>query len=185
MTIFDRLEGYWSAGLERLPEATTTLVIGLVVVEFLIFLASKLLRFTKLPPAISSILYSLLRAFMWVVLFVAVIQAMGLNNIFLALTGSSVIFALFLSTGVAPLITDVISGLFLGGEKHFQPGHRVIAGDKQTEGVIETMDARKVRIRSKDGLLHVIPNSVVERNEWVVLADKSGQSMKQRSTRRR
>jgi hypothetical protein len=31
------------------------------------------------------------------------------------------------------------------------------------------MDIKKTRIESEDGKLHVIPNGVIEKNEWVVL----------------
>lgn len=153
----------------RLPDALTTLVVGVIVVEILLILMYNLLRLTNMKTGLRKVLKSLLRAFLFIVLFIAVLQALGLDNVFVALTGSSVILALLLSTGVAPLITDVLAGLFLGSDREFQPGATVRAGDKEAEGVIETISIRKTYIRDTSGTIHVIPNSLIEKNEWVIL----------------
>jgi len=163
---------------DRLPDALLTLVIGLVVVELLIWLSSPLLRLARLKPGLRKVLRSIIRSFLWIILFISVIQALGLNNVFVAFTGSTLILALLLSTGVAPMITDLLAGLFLASDKEFQPGARVKAGDKETEGVIEGIDVRKIRIRDKNGKLHVLPNSIVEKNEWVILKERPKRSTK-------
>jgi small-conductance mechanosensitive channel len=51
----------------------------------------------------------------------------------------------------------------------FEVGDEVIVGETPTQGVIESLDARRVRLRDKDGILHIIPNSIVERKEWVLV----------------
>lgn len=153
----------------RLPDALATLVVGLIVVEILLIGFYNVLRLTGMKTGLRKVLKSLARSFLFIVLFIAVLQALGLNNVFVALTGSSVILALLLSTGVAPLVTDILAGLFLGSDREFQPGATVRAGDKDAEGVIETMSIRKTFIRDKAGTIHVIPNSLIEKNEWVIL----------------
>jgi hypothetical protein len=35
------------------------------------------------------------------------------------------------------------------------------------------MDARRIRLRDDKGLLHIVPNSVVERKEWVVVRKRT------------
>lgn len=162
VTILDR------AG-DRLPEVVLTTVFGIIAVEIAIFILSRGLRVTRIPAALRRILESLGRTFLWIILFLVIIQTLGLNNVIVAVTGSSVIVALFLSTGVAPIITDILSGLFLAGDRDFAIGATVRAGDKDTEGVVADMDIRKVRIRAKTGKIHVVPNSLVEKNEWVIL----------------
>lgn len=155
--------------IARLPDAGLTLLLGLVVVEILLLLFSKVLKLAGMKTGLRKVLKSLARSFLFLVLGIAVIQALGLNNIFVALTGSTVVLALLISTGAAPLITDVIAGLMLGSDREFQPGATVRAGDKGTEGVIQTMDVRKVYLKDTTGKLHVLPNSLVEKNEWVIL----------------
>lgn len=173
MNLTEQLQQILDTALARLPEAGLTLVVGLVVVEGLLFILSKLLQLSRMRDGLRRIIKSLLRTFLFIVLLVAVLQSLGLNNVFVALGGSSVILALFLSTGIAPLVTDVVAGLFLGGDREFQPGATVKAGDKGAEGEVVHMDIRKTYIKDRGGKVHVIPNSLIEKNEWVILK-KSG-----------
>ncbi|MDP9212011.1 MAG: mechanosensitive ion channel family protein [bacterium] len=171
-------QNFW----ERLPEFLITLLIGFLLVELAIFIFSLALRASRVPKALASLLYSLTRAFLWVVLFLVLLQKLGLDDVLVAVTGSSVIVALFISTGVAPLVTDTLSGLSLAADRNFQPGAKVQAGDKGTVGHVVGMTTRKTRIRTSDGKIHVIPNSVIDKNEWVVLKTKGSAA---RSTRKR
>ncbi len=157
---------------DHLPQLAVTLVVGLVLVELAIFLLGNALKLSRLPEGLKRILFSLARFFLWVILFLVVLQTLGLNNVLVAVTGSSVIAAVFLSAGVAPLITDVLAGLSLASDPSFQPGATVRAGDKQTEGTVESLDLRKTRLRDAKGVLHVIPNSLVDKNEWVIVKAK-------------
>lgn len=165
---------------DRLPQLLVTLVVGLVVVELAIFVLGNVLRLSRLPEGLKRILFSLARLFLWVILFLVVLQTLGLNNVLVAVTGSSVIAAVFLSAGVAPLVTDVLAGLSLASDPNFQPGVLVRAGDQKTEGVVERLDLRKARIRDAQGVLHVIPNSLIDKNEWVVVKPKPKRPLKRR-----
>jgi small conductance mechanosensitive channel len=165
---------------DRGPQLLVTLVVGLIVVEVLIFILGYALRISTLPDGLKRILFSLLRAFLWIILLLVVLQTLGLNNVLVAVTGSSVIAAVFLSTGVAPIIIDVLAGLTMASDKGFQPGAKVRVGDQKTEGVIESMDLRKTRLRDSKGILHVIPNSLIDKNEWVILAPKPKKPLKRR-----
>jgi hypothetical protein len=44
------------------------------------------------------------------------------------------------------------------------------------------MDARRVRLRDADGTLHVVPNSVVERKEWIVIKSAGETTALKRAT---
>ncbi len=167
---------------EQMPEFLITLIVGFVLVEVAIFILSSMLRASRIPRALASLLYSLTRAFLWTVLFLVLIQTLGLNNLLVAVTGSSVIVALFISTGIAPLVADTLAGLSLAADRNFQPGAKVRAGDQGTTGRVEAMTSRKTRIRTADGKVHVIPNSVIDKNEWVILQPKGSAG---RSTRKR
>jgi small conductance mechanosensitive channel len=79
---------------------------------------------------------------------------------------------LALGAGGATLASDILAGIFLAQDKDFNVGDEISAGEKPTEGILESMDMRRIRVRDKDGRLHVIPNSIIERKEWVVLTKK-------------
>lgn len=165
----DKLHHILSTAWDRLPNVLVTIIVGLILIELAIFIFGKVLRLTRLPVALKKLIYALVRVFLWVILFLAVLQTLGLNNVLVAVTGSGVIVALFLSTGVAPLVTDILAGLSLAGDRDFREGVTVRAGDKGTEGTVDRLELRKTRIAGKDGKLHIIPNSVIDKNEWVVL----------------
>jgi hypothetical protein len=80
----------------------------------------------------------------------------------------------FLNTGLGPLVTDAVSGIFLCTDPDFCPGSRVRLGssDKLVEGVIKQVDMRKVRLIDDNGCLHVFPNAVVDRDQWMVIERK-------------
>lgn len=165
---------------DHFPQVAVTVVVGLVVVELSIFILGNALRVSRLPDGLKRILFSLARAFLWIILLLVVLQTLGLNNVLVAVTGSSVIAAVFLSTGVAPIIIDVLAGLTMASDPSFQPGAKVRVGDQKTEGVIESMDLRKTRLRDDRGTLHVLPNSLIDKNEWVILSPKPKRPLKRR-----
>lgn len=169
---FDQINQIVSHGADRLPQVAVTVVVGLVAVEVAVAVLGYGLRVSRLQDGLKRILYSLARTFLWIILLLVVLQTLGLNNVLLAVTGSSVVAAVFLSTGVAPIIIDVLAGLSMASDKSFQPGAKVRAGDRGTEGVIESMDLRKTRLRDARGTLHVIPNALIDKNEWVILVPR-------------
>jgi small-conductance mechanosensitive channel len=167
---------------DKLPDLAITLVVGLLLVELAILALGYALKVARIPNALKPILFTLARGFLWVVLLVVIIQTLGLNDVLTAVAGSSVILALVLSTGVAPLIIDTLAGLSLAADPNFQPGARVQVGDKGTVGHVLSMDTRKTRLRTADGKVHVIPNSVIDKTEWVVLEPKGYQEKRRRKS---
>jgi small-conductance mechanosensitive channel len=152
--------------LPRIPEALFTLGIGILIVETLILIVDKFARIRNWPFA--DLLISIFKFLVRGGLVVFVIYSLGFSRLATAITGSTALLIFFLSTGASQLIADIIAGFFLCSNEDFRIGSRVRAGDKGTEGVILSTDMRKVRIKSDNGNIHVIPNSLVEKNEWVV-----------------
>jgi small-conductance mechanosensitive channel len=127
-----------------------------------------MIGFARLPHGLKGIIFSLVDALLWVFLIIGVLQALGLNNIALAFSGSLAAVGLAFGVGASSLAADILGGIFLAKDRDFAVGDLVMAGEGPTEGVIESMDMRRIRIRDKSGHLHVIPNSVVERKEWIL-----------------
>lgn len=50
---------------------------------------------------------------------------------------------------------------------------KILIGEKRlVEGEIVEMDTRKTRIKDAEGKIHVLPNSMIDHNEWIVLKHK-------------
>jgi small-conductance mechanosensitive channel len=161
------LAGYVQFFLERLPGAILTLVLGWLAIKVIAGLLSRVLKATKVEPTIVSLGVSAVTAAGWVIVIAAVLQALGLDQVALAVAGSIALIALAVATGAAGTTGDIIAGVFLSGDPDFKVGYTVTAAG--VTGVIEQIDLRKTRIRAEDGKLNVIPNKAVESATWVVV----------------
>jgi len=127
------------------------------------------LGFTAMQPALRDVLASVAEIALWLFLSIKILELVGFQNIIVFFTGSIAALGLAMAAGGSTLIADIVAGLFLAQDMDFEVGDEVIVGETPTQGIIESMDARRVRLRDKDGVLHVIPNSIVERKEWVLV----------------
>lgn len=155
--------------IPRIPVALLAIGIGYITIKIVGRFLGKALRWTKWPLGLQAIMETLIKAAMWVFLLITILQILGLTSVALALTGSFAILLIGFSTGISSTVNDLMAGLQLANDKDFEVGYRVKAGDQKTEGVIREMDVKKTRIEDDDGKLHIIPNGVIEKNEWVVL----------------
>jgi len=171
----DILKGFGNVNLSvdnlitRLPMALFVIIVGIIVIKLLGLFISKFIQWTKWPIGLQEISVALIKVVMWVIFFLILLQVLGLTNVALALTGSFAIVLLGFSNAISTTVSDVLAGLQLANDKDFKVGYEVKAGDQKTVGIVREMDIKKTRIESKDGKLHVIPNSLIEKNEWVVM----------------
>jgi small-conductance mechanosensitive channel len=157
----------------HLPAAILNLVIGYILIRLTVAIARRLLKLTKVPKDLKGLAISALRFVLWVILIIFVAQALGLGNIVVAISGSAIIFAFILNTGAAGFVSDIISGISLAGDPNFHVGMKISLNDGKTIGTIKMLDTRKVRVLDDQGVIHVLPNSLVEKTEWVVLEDNT------------
>jgi small-conductance mechanosensitive channel len=153
----------------NIPRALLFLLIGIIIVKLIGRLSKPMLKLTRWPIGLQEIMQTIIRFMAWAFLAIAFLQIVGLSSLALALTGSVAVLAIGFSSGLSGLVADLVAGLQLANDRDFKVGYMVIAGDRKTEGVIRELDIKKVRIEDADGHIHVIPNSVVEKNEWTVL----------------
>lgn len=173
---FEPLSSGLSTVLNNLPKAILVGMVGILIVKVLSRLSFWALHSTrKFSKAMVDVLSSIIDAILWIFLVVTIFQYLGLTNVALALSGSLAVIALAIGTGLSSFAQDIIASIMLARDKDFNIGYAVKIGS--TEGVIESMDIRKSRIRTKDKSLHVIPNSVIEKAEWV-LVDRETETKK-------
>ncbi len=155
--------------IPKIPAALVALLIGFIIIKIISRFLKVSLRLTRWPIGLQEIMATLLRIAMWGLLLIAVLQILGLTSVALAVTGSFAILLLGFSSGISSTVSDLMAGLQLANDKDFRVGYKVKVGDHKTVGVIREMDIKKTRIQGEDGQLHVVPNSVIEKNEWVVI----------------
>jgi small-conductance mechanosensitive channel len=138
------------------------------------WLLRKFLKVTRLPK-LRGLILSLTNLFLWTILIIFLANNLGFSKLAVAISGTILVLVFFLNTGLGPLVTDAVSGIFLCTDPDFCPGSRIQinrAGVDTVEGIIKQVDMRKVRIVDDQGRLHVFPNSLVDREHWLLLEKK-------------
>jgi small-conductance mechanosensitive channel len=159
--------------LPRIPNTLFDLLVGILIIRLLEHFAKFAMKLAHFQPGLRDVLSSIVSIFMWILLSIAVLNELGFSGVIYFFTGSIAAIGLAMAAGGSTLIADIIAGVFLARDRDFNVGDEVIAGETPTLGIIEHMDARRIRLRDDKGVLHVIPNSVVERKEWVVIHRRS------------
>lgn len=168
--------------IPRIPIALIAILLGYIIIKLIGRFLGRILSWTKWPLGLQEIMATLIKAAMWVFLLITILQILGLTSVALAVTGSFAILLIGFSTGISSTVSDLMAGLQLANDKDFKVGYRVKAGDQKTEGVVRAMDIKKTRIESDDGKLHILPNGLIEKNEWVVLDRHPHSKMPSRSS---
>ncbi len=166
---FKNITFSFSSIIPNIPRALIVLLVGYIIIRILAHFMKRILKFTHWPVGLQEIMNTLIRIALWIFLIITVLQVLGLTSVALAITGSFAVLLLGFASGISSTVSDLMAGLQIANDKDFKVGYKVIAGDRKTEGVIREMDVKKTRIVDSDGKLHVIPNSLIEKNEWVVL----------------
>ncbi len=153
--------------LPKLPNAVLALMVGYLALFVIKIMIKWALRLVRVEKAVKQMILSLASVVLWAILLALVFQSLGLPQVALALSGSVAIFGILLASGANFLVSDILSGLFLAKDPDFRIGETIKTAD--FEGVVERIDLRKIRVRSKDGHLHIIPNSFLDKGQFIVL----------------
>ena len=167
------------AAVPLIISAIITLIISYLILKALTRMLGASLQKAKLPLALSGIVMSILSGIFWYFVILAVLSSFGapLSPMVAALGSIFAFLALGIGLAMSGVLKDLVSGAFLVTDKDFGTGFRVKAAG--VEGTVASVDIRKTRILDKEGILHVIPNAVIEPAEWLVYQrpeKKSGQT---------
>jgi len=157
----------------HLPVVLFDLLVGILVIRMLVRALRLFLKLTHMQIGLRDVLTSIVETFMWIFLSITLLNELGFKDVLLPFAGSIAFIGFAMAAGGSTLLSDIIAAIFLARDHDFNVGDEVIVGEPVAQGVIEHMDARRTRLRDQDGKLHVIPNSLVERKEWVVVTRHS------------
>ena len=153
--------------LPNMPKALITFVFGIIAIKLTQIIVHQSLRVARVRRAIRHMIMSIFSIVVWVLLAVFVLKSLGFTGLAIALSGSIVIIGLAIANGSKEITADVIGGIFLSQDKDFNLDDEIKLKDLQ--GKIEDIDIRKTRIRDIDGVLHIVPNSFIEKNPWSLI----------------
>jgi moderate conductance mechanosensitive channel len=168
--------GWVNTLLPRLPKVILILLVGILLIRLMTRSLKFIFSITIAHAALRNVLVSIIEIILWILLTVNLLTELGFKDMIVFFTGSIAAVGLAMAAGGSTLVADIIAGIFLAQDPDFDVGDEVIVGETPTQGVVESMDARRTRIRDKDGVLHIIPNSIVERKEWVLVRKSHDQT---------
>ena len=128
-----------------------------------------ILKLTNIQSGLRGVIASVAEIILWISTSIGILQLLHFTGVIVFFTGSVAAIGLAMAVGGSTLISDIVAGISLAQDVDFNVGDEVIAGETPTRGVIESMDARRTRLRGEDGILHVIPNTIIERKEWILM----------------
>jgi small-conductance mechanosensitive channel len=152
-----------------LPAALFDVALGYIVIRIIVRIVRRTMKFAHIQAGLRGVINSLLETTLWLFLMVQLLTDLGFSGVIFFFSGSIAALGIAMAAGGSTLVSDIVAGIFLARDSDFNVGDEVLAGETPTQGVIERMDARRTRLRGADGVLHIIPNSVVERKEWVLV----------------
>lgn len=179
MVLILNLLGIWSViseglnGIRLIPISeggetqvtVLTLLKGLIATLVLIPLTgwllraseSKVRRMQSVSPALQVLALKIIKVVVAVSAIMFAISSMGVNLSAFAVLGGAI--GLGLGFGFQKVISNLISGVILLGDRSIKPGD-VIEVD-QTYGWINTLGARYTSVITRDGTEHLIPNEMM------------------------
>ncbi len=163
----DRLFAIGVAVWAKLPQVLLTIVVGYLFIKIVKAILHGVIKVSHANQAMKGILISVIDVALWIFVLAAILQQIGLTQIAFALSGSVAVVGIAISVGSSAFIQDLVSGIFLAQDKDFNTGDVIKV--KDVEGRVERMDARKIRLRDKDNNLHIFPNSLFDKEPWIVL----------------
>jgi small-conductance mechanosensitive channel len=167
----DPISSQLVAFVPRVVGAAVTLLIGGLLLRFALPAAREGLKRAGIAQAAPFVITAVTAAG-WIVILSATLQALGMSELALGLFGGTVLLVLLVAWTASGAAADLIAGLWLSQDPDFNVGARVRAeiSGHEVEGEIVALDSRKVRVRDEKGLLHVLPNRLVESSPWTLLA---------------
>ena len=141
----------------RLLPAVILLVIGLLAIRLIMTLMQRLLDKSKLEKAAHSLLKSIVRTVLYILLALMVAKSLGIDTTGVIALAS--VLTLAVSLSVQNALSYVIGGLTLLYTKPFKSGDYIDTAGKS--GTVEEIGMTYTRLVTPDNKLISIPNSAV------------------------
>ena len=142
---------------DKLIAAVLVLVIGILVIRIVMSLLKRTLEKSKLEKAAHSLITSLTRVALYLLLGLSVASALGIDVTGIVALAS--VLTLALSLSLQNMLTNVIGGFTLLSTHPFHSGDYVeIAGQS---GTVEEINMTYTKLATPDNKLVSIPNSAV------------------------
>ena len=165
--LIEKFNAWWSTtgigALRHLLPCLLILLVGAIFIKIVMMITKRALKKSKLEKAAHSLIKSVLRIVLWVLVLLIAASALGIDVTGVVALASVVTLAL--SLALQNSLTNVIGGFTLLYTHPFASGHYVeIAGQS---GTVEEIGMAYTKLTTPDNKLISIPNSSVVSAEIV------------------
>ncbi|HET7325552.1 MAG TPA: mechanosensitive ion channel domain-containing protein, partial [Halococcus sp.] len=159
------LPGWIPDGTIEFAVAIAVLVIAWYVSKLVVRLLSRRVARRFRRPSVTRTVLASIQAF---IMFFAVLAAVGvygvsIGNIFLSVT----VLAAAVGVVLAPIIGNIISGLFVLADQPYEIGDMVEIVDSEQRGFVENITLRHTKISTTNNAVLTIPNETIRERDVI------------------
>ncbi len=169
-TLFTGLEKIYTALATAFPTLLfvgAVLLVSYIAINILQRVVKRVLDRVDFNPDLEYLAYRATAWIAWFFVIIWLVGNLGQEEIFATLIAGGTLAGLAVALAVKDSLADVVGGILLLQDKHFDLGDRVrVAG---IEGVIVEVDLRKTRIKTDNGQIEIVPNAKIDKGGWTLL----------------
>jgi len=147
-----------------------TLFVAYIVINIVQRIAKKFFDRVDFNPDLEYLAYRGIGWVSWFFVLIWLVGQLGQEEIFAALIAGGTLAGLAIALAVKDSLADVVGGVLLLQDKHFDLGDRIKTAG--TEGKIVEVGLRKTRMQLDNGSMQIIPNAKIDKSGWVLLPRK-------------
>ena len=156
-TGFEKIYTTLAAALPTLLFVGGTLLVAYIAINVIQRIVKRLFGKVDFNPDLEYLAYRAIAWVGWFFVLVWLVGNLGQEEIFAALIAGGTLAGLALALAVKDSLSDVVGGILLLQDEHFDLHDRIKIGS--VEGEIMEVDLRKTRIKTDDGNLHIFSNA--------------------------
>lgn len=134
--------------------AIVVLIVGWLIIKLLCWLIGKAFSRIKMNVAVNSFLTSLIKFFLWMVLFLQIFKILEIPNTSFTAVMSALAFAIGLA--LSGFLNNILAGLMIISSKPFIVGDFINGGG--AEGVVQEITITHTIILTGDNKRQIVPN---------------------------
>ena len=166
----DKIYGSIAGALPTLLFVGGTLLAAYIAIKILQTIVKKVLSKVDFNEDLEYLAYRATAWIAWFLVAVWLVGKLGQDEIFATLIAGGTLAGLAIALAVKDSLADVVGGILLLQDKHFDLHDRVKIDS--VEGEIIEVDLRKTRVKDDDGKIHIISNAKIDKGGWTLIKRK-------------
>ena len=150
-------------------------IVAFFAIKFIQYLIRRVFERVDLNPDIEQLITNFAGYILWFFVLVWGVGSLGLEEVFQSILALGALGGLAVSLAAKDSLADVVAGIMILKDRHFDVGDKVKASGK--EGIIIEVSLRKTRLQLDDGSISIIPNAKIDNGGWE-LVERNGQKGK-------